>query len=113
MNMLKRPDLVAAKLAGDPDGAVAAAAAKLDLAALIEGDEPIGGVYRPIPTVATHVVIANAAVREDAADSAPSSADIVPGTRVAIVDTKGDWTLIARDGKRLGYVSTTALAPLQ
>ncbi|HVZ14202.1 MAG TPA: WD40 repeat domain-containing protein, partial [Bauldia sp.] len=40
---LGRPDLVAAKLAGDPEGIVAQAAADLDLVSLLENVAPIGG----------------------------------------------------------------------
>ena len=30
-----------------------------------------------------------------------------------VLDTAGDWVLVARDGKKLGYVERTALAKLQ
>jgi hypothetical protein len=35
------------------------------------------------------------------------------GTSVAIVRTEAGWTVIAKDGKALGYVTEASLAPIQ
>ena len=38
---------------------------------------------------------------------------LVPGAQVVLVGTANGWTLIARDGKKLGYVEDRTLARLQ
>jgi hypothetical protein len=114
--VLNRPDLIAAKLAGDPDGVVAKAAAALDLASLVANAQPIGpaaGPAKAIPDKPTHVVIAATTVRDKPDDGAASQGDLTPGTQVAVMQSGGGWSLIARGGKRLGYVPGSSLAPLQ
>lgn len=62
---LYRPDLVAAKIAGDPDGLVAAAAAKLDLTQVIRSGAapvtrfsfPVDGFASPEPEIEVEAVI--------------------------------------------------------
>jgi WD40 repeat protein len=67
----------------------------------------------PIPTIPTHVVIASATVREAASSGAPSVLNLTPGTQVRLVETDGGWVLIARDGKKIGYVEANVLLGLQ
>jgi hypothetical protein len=38
---------------------------------------------------------------------------LAPGTQVRLVEIKDGWTLIARDGRAIGYVEPKALAGLQ
>jgi hypothetical protein len=66
-----------------------------------------------LPSKPTHVVITPTDVRQTANDSAPVVLQLPPGSQVYLVDTAGGWVLVARDGKKLGYVERTALAKLQ
>jgi Bacterial SH3 domain len=66
-----------------------------------------------LPSKPTHVVITPTDVRQTANASAPVVLQLPPGSQVYLVDTAGDWVLVARDGKKLGYVERTALAKLQ
>jgi WD40 repeat protein len=109
-NALYRPDLVAAKLAGDRDGLVAAAAAKLDLQAVIESG------------AAPHIVIASpaagAAIAEDvvevSADITDSGGGIgkiewrVNGVTLGI-DTRG-FDRLAIDGQQAASAGTDIAA---
>lgn len=115
LSVLHRPDLVAAALDGDPDGLVAEAAAELDFAALVADADPIGGAFEPIPRTPTHVIIAEAIVRDEADAAGTDVAHLAPGTTVALVAESevAKWSQIARDGKILGFTETANLAPLQ
>lgn len=80
------------------------------------GDRPGAG---PAPDAvasrkATHVVIAPAVAREAASGTAAVFAELTPGMQVTLVERSGTWALVARDGRRLGYVQDEpkALAPL-
>lgn len=66
-----------------------------------------------IPTKPTHVVIAPTAVRPTASSAAPTVIELQPGTQVRLVETASGWVLIARDGKKLGYVEEKVLLNLQ
>ena len=66
-----------------------------------------------IPLKPTHVVIAPADVFAQAGGSGPVVTRLTPGTQVRLVETKDGWTLIAREGKAIGYVEPKALAGLQ
>jgi hypothetical protein len=114
--VLHRPDLVAAKLvnAGDPN--VKKAAAKLDLGASLGDAQPIATEAQAAataPTKATHVVVSKTTLRAEPDDAAEAGVDLMPGTQVAVVEAKGAWSLVARDGRPIGYVASEALAPLQ
>jgi len=58
-------------------------------------------------------VILPAQVRQSANDSAPSVLNLAPGSQVYLVETASGFALIARDGKKLGYVPEKALARMQ
>jgi WD40 repeat protein/uncharacterized caspase-like protein len=60
----------------------------------------------------THVVLVRTQVRESAGETGSAVAELTPGAKVALVETRGGWALVAREGKRLGYVEATALAGL-
>jgi WD40 repeat protein len=66
-----------------------------------------------IPTKPTHVVIAPATVRQAAAPTGAVVTELPAGTQVAVVKTEGGWTIVARDGKQLGFVDDKQLAKLQ
>jgi WD40 repeat protein len=66
-----------------------------------------------IPASPTHVVVQAADVFAEAGGGAPAREKLAPGTLVTLVKTEQGWTLVARNGKPLGYVASTGLAPLQ
>lgn len=46
-------------------------------------------------------------------DTGTSIQRLPVGTLVTVVRTDGAWTLVAKEGKSVGYVAQTALAPIQ
>jgi WD40 repeat protein/uncharacterized caspase-like protein len=68
-----------------------------------------------IPAKPTHVVIAPTPVDVfERAQAAGASLQKLPaGTLVTVIRTADGWTFIAKDGKSLGYVAQTSLAPMQ
>jgi hypothetical protein len=54
-----------------------------------------------------------AAVRSEARQDAEARADLPVGTQVVLLESKGGWALVVRDGRKLGYVDAKALARLQ
>jgi hypothetical protein len=66
-----------------------------------------------IPTKPTHVVVTPATVRQTADGKAAAVIELAPSTQVRLVETAGGWVLIARDGKRLGYIEGRTLLALQ
>lgn len=74
----------------------------------------LGGGGERYPEAMTHVVAGGTEVL-DAPGGAPVMAVAAGGFfGVYLVErTSGDWALVARDGKALGYVPAAALAPLQ
>jgi uncharacterized caspase-like protein len=66
-----------------------------------------------IPAKPTHVVIAPAQVRQSASDTAPVVIQLTAGTQVRLIENAGGWVLVARDGKKLGYVEAKAIVALQ
>jgi WD40 repeat protein len=65
------------------------------------------------PTKPTHVVIAPVAVKVAIGDASATIAQLPPGTQVRIVEAAGEWVLISREGKNLGYVQSSSLLVLQ
>ncbi len=65
-----------------------------------------------IPDKPTHVVIAQTPVRSLARGS-DTVVELKPGTQVTLVETADGWTLVAKDGHKLGYVQETSLIRLQ
>jgi hypothetical protein len=66
-----------------------------------------------VPAKPTHVVIAPTGVRQTADSAAPVVIQLSPGQQVALVESANGWVLVAREGKKLGYVEEKALARLQ
>jgi WD40 repeat protein/uncharacterized caspase-like protein len=63
------------------------------------------------PTKPTHVTIQTAEVKD-----APNGAvveKLAAGSQVTLLETANGWSVIARGGKRLGYVADVVIAPLQ
>ncbi|WP_334396117.1 hypothetical protein [Bradyrhizobium sp. AZCC 2289] len=67
------------------------------------------------PAKPTHVVIAPTPVDvfERAHGAGASLQKLPAGTLVTVVRTADGWTFIAKDGKSLGYIAQTNLAPMQ
>jgi uncharacterized caspase-like protein len=66
-----------------------------------------------IPTRPTHVVITPTTVRQTAAAAGAAVTELQVGTLVTLVQVDGQWVIIARDGKRVGYVEERVLARVQ
>jgi WD40 repeat protein len=66
-----------------------------------------------IPTRPTHVVVLPVDVKDGASNTATTIFHLAPGTQVYLVQTSGGWSLVARDGQKLGYVQSSAVAGLQ
>lgn len=66
-----------------------------------------------IPKTPTHVVIREAPLFEAPDGARITGEPLKPGTQVRIVELKGGWVLVARDGAQLGYVKEAGLAGLQ
>jgi uncharacterized caspase-like protein len=66
-----------------------------------------------IPTKPTHVVVAPADVKADADQAASTLSQLAPGSQVYLLRTENGWTLVARDGQKLGYVRENTLLRLQ
>ena len=66
-----------------------------------------------VPKEPTHVLIRAELVREKPAPDAQGSRTLAPGIQVRAVEFVGAWVIVARDGQRIGYVPTDALARMQ
>jgi hypothetical protein len=66
-----------------------------------------------IPSKPTHVVIVRSPVHEAPGADSTTVLQLAPGAQVVLVETANGWMLIARDGKKLGYVEEKALLRLQ
>jgi WD40 repeat protein len=73
---------------------------------------PAGGQAPPaasIPTKPTHVVIAPATVRQSAGSESPAVSELPTGMQIVLIKAANGWALVARDGKKLGWVEETKL----
>jgi WD40 repeat protein/uncharacterized caspase-like protein len=61
----------------------------------------------------THVVIAPSVVRQSPEPGAPAVTELAAGTSVVLIRGESGWVIVARDGKRLGYVEERSLLRLQ
>jgi WD40 repeat protein len=66
-----------------------------------------------ISATPTHVVIAAAIVRQSASAGSSAVVELKPGTQVRLMETSGGWLLVAREGKKLGYIDAKAVLGLQ
>ena len=72
-----------------------------------------GGPAAAIPATPTHVVIAASTVRQSASAASGAGIELAPGTQVRLIEASGAWILVARDGKKLGYIDARSVAGLQ
>jgi WD40 repeat protein len=66
-----------------------------------------------IPKSPTHVLIREELLRKKPSADAEGEQKLAPGTQVRVVESVGNWVVIAREGQRLGYVPAESLARLQ
>ena len=66
-----------------------------------------------IPVKPTHVVTGLVSVRQSAHDTAPRVVELGAGSQVYLVESSDGWALIAREGRKLGYVDAKSLVALQ
>jgi len=66
-----------------------------------------------IPKSPTHVLIREELLRKKPSADAEGEQELAPGTQVRVVESVGNWVVIAREGQRLGYVPAESLARLQ
>ena len=76
------------------------------VAVLSEGEDVI-------PRTPTHVVIAEADVLESSADADSVLETLGAGMLVRVVQSTGDWSLVASDGVKLGWLPTSTLLAIQ
>jgi WD40 repeat protein len=65
------------------------------------------------PKIPTHVVIAASTVRQSASATSGAVVELSPGMQVRLIETSGGWMLVAREGKKLGYIEAKAVLGLQ
>jgi uncharacterized caspase-like protein len=82
-------------------------------AALSDAPAQTSPAAAAIPTRPTHVVITTATVRQTAAANGAAVTELPAGSQVTLVQTEGQWVIVARDGKRVGYVEEKSLLRLQ
>ena len=68
---------------------------------------------RLIPRTPTHVVIREARVLDDRGDEASVIDTFEPGVTVRVVESEGEWTLIAVDGASVGWIDGSRLLSLK
>jgi len=61
----------------------------------------------------THVVIVAVEVKDTMEAGAPIVTKLAVGTQVSVISSQNGWTLVARNGQRIGYVDSKVLAGLQ
>jgi len=71
------------------------------------------GATAKIPTRPTHVVIKAADLFANAGGRGVAIRKLSPGLLVTVVETKGGWVLVAKDGSKRGFVEHTKLAPVR
>ncbi len=79
--------------------------------------KPVSGLVAApdaaIPTKPSHVIVRSMEIYTKPSDASEVVRKIEPGTSVALIRTEQGWVLIAKDGKALGYVAESGIAPLQ
>lgn len=77
------------------------------LVAAITGSPPV------IPVSATHTLIGPTATRQFSNGAAIDIVNLDAGAKVRVIQTKGEWDLVARDGKIIGYVEADKLKAVE
>ena len=75
--------------------------------------ELVSETGRLIPRTPTHVVIRETRVLGDRGDEASAIDTYVPGVMVRVVESEGEWALIAVDGASIGWIDVSRLASLK
>lgn len=75
--------------------------------------DPANVASPTVPSAPTHVVIVAAEVFDAAAENAARTASLAVGSLIRVIDTGGDWSQVAKDGKIVGYIETASLAAIQ
>ena len=81
--------------------------------------ERVAAVAKPelepaiISKTPTHVLIRTERVREKAESDALGERSLATGTQVRVIELRNGWAIVAREGKKLGFVPEEALLRLQ
>lgn len=79
---------------------------------VLTGSEEEADVF--VPGRPTHVVTATVKVREAPGSESAVTAELPAGARILVMtESPSGWSLVARDGRKLGYVETTSVLRLQ
>ncbi len=74
---------------------------------------PPGANIQAIPTKPTHMVIKPSDLFAKAGRVDPTKRTLKPGTMITLIRTEQGWALVARNGKKLGYVAKENLLAAQ
>jgi hypothetical protein len=96
---------------GKPDAAVPASGTKNGLENSVIGS--LSGRAAVVPAKPTHVVISPADVYEQLGGKGTKVQQLPPGTQVTLIETSEGWSVVAKDGGRLGFVKQEVLVRLQ
>ena len=80
---------------------------------LLQSDDSTSASGKLIALKPDHVVISPAPVFSKPDDASNELRQLAPGTMVTKIRSKNGFVLIGKQGKRIGYISQSALAPLQ
>ncbi|MBL8847421.1 MAG: hypothetical protein JNN24_16785 [Hyphomicrobium zavarzinii] len=72
-----------------------------------------GPALPAIPEKPTHVALEAVQVFKDAGPAGEAVLELKPGMTFAVIKTENGWSLIARDGKAIGYVEEAKAQKLQ
>jgi uncharacterized protein YgiM (DUF1202 family) len=73
----------------------------------------VEAVPASIPATPTHILMSPSNVRQFATEDAPIVVELKAGTTVRLLEASGGWALIAREGRKLGYVDSKSLLQMQ
>jgi WD40 repeat protein len=66
-----------------------------------------------IPIAPTHVIVISTQTYDEPNETAAPGQPLDVGILVRVVETSGEWSLIARDGARIGFVRSTTLVGIK
>lgn len=66
-----------------------------------------------VPTKPTHVVVSPAVARQGADPTSPVVVELGAGIQVVMIEAVQGWALVAKEGRKLGYVDLSALLELR
>ncbi len=65
-----------------------------------------------VPAEPTHVITSRATIRTQSSDDGVAVGETLAGHQVRMIESEGEWALIARDGRELGYVPLSVVLRL-